>query len=118
MESHRNPKGKEQNRKEKKGNEKKGNEPNAEEVNSGFPEGDSAATAIDSELIFMNGKLGKGVVLLSQEQIEERLNKRGLDSFDYYVEKLASFIQDKDSKVKNHYATILKWWEQDRRLDL
>ena len=118
LESHRNPKGKEPNRKEKKGKEEKGNEPNAEEVDSGFPEEDAAATTIDSDLKFMNGKLGKGVVLLSQEQIEELLDKMGLDSFDYYVEKLASFIQDKDAKVKNHYATILKWWEQDRRLDL
>lgn len=78
----------------------------------------AAATAIHSDLKFMNGKLGKGVVLLSEDQIGELLEKMGLDSFDYYVEKLASFIQDKDAKVKNHYATILKWWEQDRRLDL
>lgn len=108
-------------RKERRREEKKREENKVEEVVEpwdGFPAEDAAATAIHSDLKFMNGKLGKGVVLLSEEQIGELLEKMGLDSFDYYVEKLASFIQDKDAKVKNHYATILKWWEQDRRLDL
>lgn len=116
LESARNPKGKEGKRKEKKGKEMKGNEQNGEEVEpNGFPAG-AGATAADREnsLNFMNGKLGKGVVLLSQEQMEDLLEKMGLDSFDYYVERMADFILEKQAKVKNHYATILKWWEEDR----
>lgn len=74
----------------------------------------AAATEIDNSLNYMKGKLGKGVVLLTTEQIEDLLEKLGLDSFDYYVEKLADFILVKQAKVKNHYATILKWWEEDR----
>ena len=62
----------------------------------------------------MKGALGKGVVLLSENQIEELLDTMGIDSFDYYVDKLSSFILKTGAKVKNHYATIVKWWEEDR----
>ncbi len=76
----------------------------------------SAAAAADRDTVlnFMKGKLGKGVVLLSEQQVEDLLQKMGLDSFDYYVERMADFILCKQAKVKNHYATILKWWEEDR----
>jgi hypothetical protein len=76
--------------------------------------GTAAAADRDNSLKFLEGKLGKGVVLLSQQQIEDLLEKMGLDSFDYYVERMADFILNKQAKVKNHYATILKWWEEDR----
>lgn len=105
--------------------EKKREEIKAEEVEkSGFPEvnpeakfpaePEAAAADIDKSLIFIKGKLGKGVVLLSEQQVEDLLEKMGLDSFDYYVERMADFILEKHAKVKNHYATILKWWEEDR----
>ena len=74
----------------------------------------TAATATDKQLKLMNGELGKGVVMLSEEQTEDLLNKMDLDCFDYYVDKLASFIIKNDAKVKNHYETILKWWDEDR----
>ena len=73
---------------------------------------DAAATA-DIETRFLGGKLGKGVVLLSDEQIGSLLDKIGIDAFDYYVDKLANFIIKNDAKVKNHYETILKWWQED-----
>lgn len=106
-------------REKKRREEKKREENNVEEVEkSGFPggirQGDFTAADRDNSLKFMEGKLGKGVVLLSQEQIEDLLNKMGLDSFDYYVERMADFILSKQAKVKNHYATILKWWDEDR----
>ena len=75
------------------------------------PTGDPA----DKELVFMNGELGKGVVLLSQDQICSLLDTMGLDSFDFYVQKLADFILKNNAQVKNHYQTILKWWEEDSR---
>ena len=75
---------------------------------------DTAATA-DKNLNFIKGDLGKGVVLLSQEQITDLVEKMDIDCFDYYVEKLARFIQDKQASVKNHYLTILKWWEEDKK---
>lgn len=117
MESNRNPKGKELKGTEKKGKEQKGNESNVAEgkgTEDGFPDGEAATAAKENSLNFLSGKLGKGVVLLSNAQVEELLELMGLDSFDYYVEKLADFILNKNAKVKNHYATILKWWEEDR----
>jgi hypothetical protein len=73
----------------------------------------AAATAIENEVKFLGGELGKGVVLLSNEQIENLLDTMGVDAFDYYVDKLSSFIVRNDAKVKNHYETILKWWQED-----
>lgn len=70
----------------------------------------------NSEFELMGGTLGKGVVLLTEEQKNSLLEKLGLDAFNYYVEKLATFIIEKDAKVGNHYKTILKWWEEDKKL--
>lgn len=61
----------------------------------------------------MQGTLGKGVVLLTDEQREELFEKLGFDAFNHYVEKLATFIIEKDAKVSNHYQTILKWAKED-----
>lgn len=73
----------------------------------------AAATDKDRKLKFMGGELGKGVVLLSDEQIGNLLDTLGIDSFDYYVDKLANFIIKNDAHVTNHYETILKWWQED-----
>lgn len=73
----------------------------------------AAATDSDNDLKFVGGKLGQGVVLLSNEQISSLLDQIGLDAFDYYVDKLANFIIKNDAKVANHYETILKWWRED-----
>ena len=72
-----------------------------------------AAAATDKESRFLGGELGKGVVLLTDEQIGSLLDKMGVDAFDYYVDKLSSFIIKNGAKVKNHYETILKWWNED-----
>ena len=73
-----------------------------------------AATATaERKVKVLGGKLGKGVVFLSDEQIEDLLDKMGIDTFDHYVDKLSCFIIDKGAKVKNHYETILKWWQED-----
>ena len=73
----------------------------------------AAATNIESEARFIGGTLGKGVVLLNDEQIGDLLDRMGVDAFDYYVDKLSSFIIKNDAKVKNHFETILKWWQED-----
>lgn len=72
----------------------------------------TAATA-DRKLKIMNGKLGKGVVVLTDEQIGILIDKMGLEMFDHYVDKLATWIKDNGATVKSHYSTILKWWTQD-----
>lgn len=119
LESKRNPKVregkvKEDKLKEDKVAEDKISEENAADADPAREAGAAAAADIENSLNFMKGKLGKGVVLLTQQQIEDLLERMGLDSFDYYVERLADYILTKQARVKNHYATILKWWEEDR----
>ena len=78
---------------------------------------DFAATAADKTVKMVGGELGKNVVLLSDAQIADLLDKMGMDCFDYYVDKLSCFIIKNDAKVKNHYETIIKWWKQDCGLE-
>ena len=65
----------------------------------------------------MGGELGKGVVFLSEDQTADLLDRMDLETFNYYVDKLSSFIIDKNAHVKNHYETILKWWREDSGLE-
>ena len=74
------------------------------------------AAATNSKVDVIGGELGKNVVFLSDEQVEDLLDKLGLDTFDYYVDKLSRFIIKNDAQVKNHYETILKWWQEDAAL--
>lgn len=74
---------------------------------------DTAAAAAEYALQSIKGELGKGVVFLTEAQISSLLEQLDLDAFDYYVDKLASFIIRNDAKVKNHYETILRWWRED-----
>ena len=74
---------------------------------------EEAATAAQRELRKMGGELGKGVVLLSSVQIDDLLDRMGLDAFDHYVSRLANFIIKNDASVADHHGTILKWWRQD-----
>ena len=76
-------------------------------------EDEIAAATADKEAKFLGGELGKGVVLLNDDQIGSLLDMMGVDAFDYYVDKLSSFIIKNGAKVKNHYETILKWWNED-----
>ena len=61
----------------------------------------------------IGGKLGKNVVYLTEAQMDSLLDRLGLDAFDRYVARLADFIIEKKAHVKNHYETILKWYEED-----
>lgn len=79
-------------------------------------ENKAAATAGDNVDV-VGGQFGKGVVFLADAQIEDLLEQMGLEAFDYYLDKLSSFIIENDAKVANHYATILKWWREDSGLE-
>lgn len=76
-----------------------------------------AATTAYRELKYFQGELGKGVVMLSDEQVDYLLENLGLDAFDHYVCKLADFIINKGANVASHCDTILKWWRQDSLID-
>ena len=77
------------------------------------PNGFAAATADEKKMKYFQGELGKGVVILSDEQVDGLLESLGLDAFDHYVSKLATFIIKNGASVKSHYETILKWWKED-----
>ena len=62
-------------------------------------------------------KTGKeGVVYLSDRQMGYLLEKLGMDAFDEYFARLERFIIDNGASVKNHYKTILKWYEEDTKV--
>ena len=67
----------------------------------------------NSKLEAMGGSLGKGVVLLTEDQREALLDKLGFDAFNHYIDKLSTFIIEKGARVSNHYNTILKWARED-----
>ena len=66
-----------------------------------------------SNVSVLGGELGKNVVFLSSDQISDLLDKMGMETFDHYVDKLSMFIIKNGARVKNHYETILKWWQED-----
>lgn len=68
------------------------------------------------KLRMLRGELGKGVIALTDEQMEDLLDRMGLEVFDHYVGKLSDFILRKGAKVKSHYETILKWWREDSQI--
>lgn len=78
---------------------------------------DFSAAAAEKQMKYIKGELGKGVVILSDQQVEALLDAIGLDAFDHYVSRLANFIIKNGASVGNHYDTILKWWKQDSGVD-
>ena len=86
----------------------------AEAEAGGHASREAAAAAQRKKLKKWEGELGKGVVLMTEEQFENLLDKMDLDGVEHYIPKLADFILKNHAQVKNHYQTILQWWEQDR----
>ena len=74
---------------------------------------DAVENSKDRPQLISVGTLGKGVVFLTQRQIDSLLDIIGFDAFNEYVTRLADFIIEKKARVKNHYETILKWHKED-----
>lgn len=71
----------------------------------------------DQKRTLLQGNLGKGVVLLSQEQMDDLLDKLSLEEFDYYVGVVADCIlKGKPFKRKTHYQAILDMAMKDRKI--
>lgn len=65
----------------------------------------------------LGGELGKGVVMLSQRQIEDLLDKLSIEEFDHYVAVVADCIlSGKQYKRKTHYQAILDMALADRKV--
>ena len=66
---------------------------------------------------FLGGSLGGGVVLLSQEQMDDLLDKLSLDEFEKYVEIVRECeLNGKPYKKKTHYQAILEMAMKDRKV--
>ena len=59
-------------------------------------------------------KVFKDRVMLSENQLADLLDKMELEVFDEYIARLNNFINETNANVKNHYTTILKWYNEDR----
>ena len=77
---------------------------------------DETATSDTDTLKCIGGNLGKNVVYLTDGQLGDLIDRLGMDAFNRYVDRLANFIIEKNAHVKNHYDTILKWYEEDSKL--
>ena len=75
------------------------------------------STTEDTKRKMLGGELGKGVVFLSQEQMDDLLEKLSLEEFDHYVSVVADCILNgKPFKKKTHYQAILDMAMSDRRI--
>lgn len=71
----------------------------------------------EAKLKYLGGTLGKGVVMLSDEQMEDLLNKLSLEEFNKYVEIVAECeLNGKPYRKKTHYQAILDMANKDRRV--
>ena len=74
------------------------------------------STSVEAQRTVLGGELGKGVVLLSQDQMDDLLEKLSLDEFNHYVSVVADCIlKGKRYTKKTHYQAILDMAAKDRR---
>lgn len=83
---------------------------------SGSVVDDTATATEENQLKLIGGNLGKNVVYLSDRQFDDLLGRLGMDAFNRYMDRLATFIIEKNAHVNNHYETILKWFEEDTKV--
>lgn len=77
----------------------------------------SADRKDELKLKFMGGKLGEGVVLLSEAQFNDLLDRLSLDEFDKYIGIVRDMeLSGKHYKKKTHYQAILDMAAKDRRV--
>ncbi len=75
------------------------------------------STIEDTKRKMLGGELGKGVVFLSNEQMDDLLEKLSLDEFNHYVSVVADCIlKGKPYKKKTHYQAILDMAIADRKV--
>lgn len=83
-----------------------------------FNSGDFVEKSVEnSKRSFLQGSLGKGVVLLSEEQLDDLLDKLSIDEFDKYVTIVAdNELCGHHYTKKTHYRAILDMAMKDRKL--
>ena len=58
---------------------------------------------------------GKNVVYLTESQEENLLDILGYELYQAYLHRLSSFIIERRARIKYHYETIMRWYEEDKR---
>lgn len=72
----------------------------------------------DAKMRYLGGTLGKGKVMLSEEQIGSLLDELSIEEFDKYVAIVADMeLSGKHYKKKTHYQAILDMAQKDRRVN-
>ena len=75
------------------------------------------STTEDTKRKMLGGELGKGVVFLSNDQMDDLLDKLSIEEFDHYVSVVADCILNgKPFKKKTHYRAILDMAMADRKV--
>ena len=75
------------------------------------------STIEDTKRRMLGGELGKGVVFLSNAQMDDLLDKLSIEEFNYYVGVVAECIlKGKPFKRKTHYQAILDMAVADRKV--
>lgn len=67
-------------------------------------------------LKLIGGEVGQGVLLLTDRQMDDLLERLGVDGFNAYGKRLVSWVQRKGANV-DHYREILKWAKEDGALN-
>ena len=109
LDSKRNPKVSEGKVRKEKVREENISEDKVREGNPTPPGADAACEG----WIHDSQKEKKSVINLTPREISDLMEKMGSQAFSRYVLKLSDFIRQNNAKVKDHYATILKWWRED-----
>lgn len=74
-------------------------------------------TREEAKLKFLGGKLGQGVVLLSNEQFDDLCEKLSIEELEKYISVVAECeLKGKAFKKKTHYRAILDMVAKDRRV--
>ena len=83
------------------------------------PQDDALLTAPTAVRSCLQGELGQGVVMLSEEQMDSLLSMMSLDEFDHYVKAVARCeLAGKKFTHKTHYQAILDMVRADRAYGL
>lgn len=75
----------------------------------------------ENELKLIGGKLGRGVVMMTDAQFVHLCEILSKDEIDIYFERMANFIHSCEKKKGSppnisHYREIIKWVKEDRKL--
>lgn len=72
-------------------------------------------TTTDNSLKPLGGKLGRGLVMLTDAQFDDLMDRLSNAEIDTYLSKMADMIEKGYNFRCSHYQYILKMVEQDRR---